>query len=114
MGLHFTDEEGKGAEDSLVRLSQTGWQGGKQWDAAYEYLAAGNAEMLGMLDLRYVAGRPIGRKMTPQAAKSPGKWGKGERHEGSLELLGSAGGSRVGIRDRWTLVQGLRRTLEEG
>jgi hypothetical protein len=72
MGLHLTDEEGKGAEDSLVRLSQTGWQGGKQWDAAYEYLAAGNAEMLGMLD-RYVAGPTDWEKMTPQAAKSPGK-----------------------------------------
>jgi hypothetical protein len=31
-----------------------------------------------------------------------------------LNYLGSAGGSRVGIRDRWTLVEGLRRTLEEG
>jgi hypothetical protein len=28
--------------NTLVRLSQTGWQGGKEWDAAYEYLAAGN------------------------------------------------------------------------
>ena len=55
-----------------MRLSQTGWQGGKEWDAAYEYLAAGNAEMLGMLD-RYVAGPTDWEKMTPQAAKSPGK-----------------------------------------
>jgi uncharacterized protein YndB with AHSA1/START domain len=42
--------------NTLVRLSQTGWQAGKEWDAAYEYLIAGNAQMLGMLHHRYVAG----------------------------------------------------------
>ena len=42
--------------NTIVRLSQTGWQSGKEWDAAYEYLAAGNAQLLGMLHHRYVAG----------------------------------------------------------
>jgi uncharacterized protein YndB with AHSA1/START domain len=42
--------------NTLVRLSQTGWQAGKEWDEAYEYLAAGNAQMLGMLHHRFVAG----------------------------------------------------------
>ena len=42
--------------NTLVRLSQTGWQGGREWDAAYEYLAAANGEMLAMLHHRYVAG----------------------------------------------------------
>lgn len=45
--------EGK---STLVRLSQTGWQSGAEWDAAYEYLAAGNAQILGMLHHRFVAG----------------------------------------------------------
>ncbi len=42
--------------NTLVRLSQTGWQAGNEWDAAYEYLAAANGEMLAMLHHRYVAG----------------------------------------------------------
>jgi uncharacterized protein YndB with AHSA1/START domain len=42
--------------NTLVRLSQTGWQPGKEWDAAYEYLAAANGQMLAMLHHRYVAG----------------------------------------------------------
>jgi uncharacterized protein YndB with AHSA1/START domain len=41
---------------TLVRLSQTGWQSGKEWDAAYEYLASANGQMLAMLHRRYVAG----------------------------------------------------------
>ena len=42
--------------NTIVRLTQTGWQTGKEWDAAYEYLAAGNAQLLGMLHHRFVAG----------------------------------------------------------
>ena len=42
--------------NTIVRLTQTGWQSGKEWDAAYEYLAAGNAQLLGMLHHRFVAG----------------------------------------------------------
>jgi uncharacterized protein YndB with AHSA1/START domain len=48
--------------NTIVRLTQTGWQAGKEWDAAYEYLAAGNAQLLGMLHHRYVAGPTDWRK----------------------------------------------------
>jgi uncharacterized protein YndB with AHSA1/START domain len=41
---------------TLVRLTQTGWHTGPEWDAAYEYLAAGNAQLLAQLHHRFVAG----------------------------------------------------------
>ena len=47
--------EAKGGS-TLVTLEQTGWQSGAEWDAAYEYLAAGNAQLLAMLHHRFVAG----------------------------------------------------------
>jgi uncharacterized protein YndB with AHSA1/START domain len=39
-----------------VSLVQTGWQTGPEWDAAYEYLAAGNAELLTQLYQRFATG----------------------------------------------------------
>jgi len=48
----FTPE----GNSTLVCLTQTGWQSGPEWDAAYEYLAAGNAEILAMLHHRFVSG----------------------------------------------------------
>lgn len=39
-----------------VTLLQTGWQGGAEWDAAYEYLAKGNAQLLTQLRERFVSG----------------------------------------------------------
>lgn len=54
-----------------VRLTQTGWQIGAEWDAAYEYLAAGNAELLAMLHHRFVAGPTDWQKvMASDAYKS--------------------------------------------
>jgi uncharacterized protein YndB with AHSA1/START domain len=41
---------------TLVRLTQTGWQDGDEWDRAYEYLTAGNAELLATLHRRFVSG----------------------------------------------------------
>src|ERR1700734_3686412 len=41
---------------TLVCLTQTGWQSGAEWDAAYEYLAAGDAQILALLHHRFVAG----------------------------------------------------------
>jgi len=38
-----------GAACTHVRLVQTGWKEGKEWDDAYEYLAGGNAQLLEML-----------------------------------------------------------------
>src|SRR5580658_6618607 len=31
---------------TLVRLTQTGWKTGEEWDKAYDYLAQGNAQLL--------------------------------------------------------------------
>jgi uncharacterized protein YndB with AHSA1/START domain len=39
-----------------VTLTQTGWKAGDEWDAAYEYLAAGNAELLTQLYQRFASG----------------------------------------------------------
>jgi uncharacterized protein YndB with AHSA1/START domain len=41
---------------TVVRLTQSGWQSGPEWDAAYEYLAAGNAQLLATLHHRFVSG----------------------------------------------------------
>jgi uncharacterized protein YndB with AHSA1/START domain len=39
-----------------VSLLQTGWKKGKEWDDAYEYLADGNAQLLGQLLYRFKNG----------------------------------------------------------
>jgi uncharacterized protein YndB with AHSA1/START domain len=41
---------------TVVRLEQTGWQNGEEWDKAYEYLFAGNAYLLATLHRRFVNG----------------------------------------------------------
>jgi uncharacterized protein YndB with AHSA1/START domain len=41
---------------TLVRLVQTGWKTGKEWDDAYEYLAKGNAQLLATLHKRFASG----------------------------------------------------------
>lgn len=41
---------------TTVRLVQTGWKHGEEWDKAYDYLAAGNAQMLETLLRRFVNG----------------------------------------------------------
>ena len=41
---------------TLVRLTQTGWKDGDEWDRAYEYLTAGNAQLLATLHKRFVSG----------------------------------------------------------
>jgi uncharacterized protein YndB with AHSA1/START domain len=46
-----------------VRLTQTGWQQGEEWNKAYEYLAAGNAQLLAMLHHRFVSGPTDWSKM---------------------------------------------------
>jgi uncharacterized protein YndB with AHSA1/START domain len=56
-----------------VRLTQTGWQSGPEWDAAYEYLAAGNAEMLAMLHHRFVAGPTDWQKAMAESVDKPAK-----------------------------------------
>jgi uncharacterized protein YndB with AHSA1/START domain len=41
---------------TLVRLTQTGWQEGDEWNKAYEYLAVGNAQLLATLHRRFISG----------------------------------------------------------
>ena len=41
---------------TVVRLTQTGWKSGEEWTRAYEYLLAGNAQLMAMLHRRFVDG----------------------------------------------------------
>jgi uncharacterized protein YndB with AHSA1/START domain len=43
-------------DHTVVRLTQTGWQSGPEWDAAYEYLIEANGQLLAMLHRRFVGG----------------------------------------------------------
>jgi uncharacterized protein YndB with AHSA1/START domain len=62
-----------------VGLKQTGWQSGAEWDAAYEYLAAGNAQLLAMLHHRFVAGPTDWQKEMGETADKPAKKPEGEQ-----------------------------------
>lgn len=44
------------ATTTRVTLHQTGWQQGAEWDAAYDYLAGGNAQLLEQLHRRFASG----------------------------------------------------------
>jgi uncharacterized protein YndB with AHSA1/START domain len=41
---------------TVVRLTQSGWKSGAEWTRAYEYLVAGNAQLLSTLHHRFVTG----------------------------------------------------------
>ncbi len=56
--------------NTLVSLTQTGWKSGPEWDAAYEYLVAGNAQVLAMLHHRFVAGPTDWQKAMAPGDKS--------------------------------------------
>ena len=43
-------------ETTRLRLVQTGWKSGEEWDKAYDYLALGNTQLLGTLRRRFVDG----------------------------------------------------------
>ena len=45
-----------GPTATRVTLMQTGWKDGAEWDAAYEYLARGNAQLLTQLHQRFSTG----------------------------------------------------------
>jgi len=45
-----------GKESTVVRLVQTGWKTGEEWDKAYGYLATGNVQLLETLRRRFVTG----------------------------------------------------------
>jgi uncharacterized protein YndB with AHSA1/START domain len=48
--------EPRGGSETAVKLTQTGWKDGKEWDEAYEYLTAGNGELMSTLHRRFVSG----------------------------------------------------------
>ena len=41
---------------TVVRLTQTGWKADAEWTRAYEYLVAGNAQLMATLHRRFVDG----------------------------------------------------------
>ena len=43
-------------KSTVVRLTQSGWKTGDEWTQAYEYLLAGNAQLLATLHRRFVDG----------------------------------------------------------
>ena len=43
-------------DSTIVRLEQSGWKNGEEWDQAYEHLFAGNAQLLATLHRRFVNG----------------------------------------------------------
>ena len=48
--------ESLGPKSTKVTLVQTGWKAGPEWDAAYEYLSKGNAQLLTQLRQRFISG----------------------------------------------------------
>jgi len=50
--FHF---ESKG-NSTVVRLTQSGWKSGSEWTKAYEYLVAGDAQLMATLHHRFVNG----------------------------------------------------------
>ena len=60
--------EPKSASSTLVRLTQTGWKEGKEWDDAYEYLSKGNPQLLEALRKRFVDGPTDWEKVWGPAA----------------------------------------------
>jgi uncharacterized protein YndB with AHSA1/START domain len=58
---------------TLVRLTQTGWKTGEEWDKAYDYLAQGNAQLLWTLHRRFVSGPIDWQKEWGDAGKGESK-----------------------------------------
>ena len=48
--------QGVTPRSTKVTMTQTGWKVGPEWDAAYEYLANGNAQLLEQLHTRFTTG----------------------------------------------------------
>jgi len=56
---------------TIVRLTQTGWKTGPEWEKAYEYLTSGNAQLLATLHRRFVDGPLDWQKEWGDAAPKP-------------------------------------------
>jgi uncharacterized protein YndB with AHSA1/START domain len=48
---------------TLVRLTQTGWKDGPEWDKAFDYLVGGNAQLMAGLRQRFITGPIDWKKM---------------------------------------------------
>jgi uncharacterized protein YndB with AHSA1/START domain len=59
--------EPRGAS-TLVRLTQSGWKSGDEWTRAYEYLLAGNAQLMAALHRRFVDGPTDWKKVFGDSA----------------------------------------------
>ena len=55
-------------DSTVVRLTQTGWKSGDEWSRAYEYLLAGNAQLMSTLHRRFVDGPMDWKKVSGDAA----------------------------------------------
>ena len=53
---------------TVVRLTQTGWKSGEEWTKAYEYLTAGNAQLMATLHKRFVDGPTDWKKLMAEGA----------------------------------------------
>ena len=53
---------------TIVRLTQTGWKSGDEWTRAYEYLLAGNAQLMSSLHKRFVEGPVDWKKIFSETA----------------------------------------------
>lgn len=58
---------------TVVRLTQTGWKSGDEWTRAYEYLVAGNAQLMATLHHRFVDGPIDWKKMFGEPEKNSGQ-----------------------------------------
>ena len=58
---------------TVVRLTQTGWKSGDEWTRAYEYLVAGNAQLMASLHRRFVDGPVDWKKVFGDSAKDSGQ-----------------------------------------
>lgn len=58
---------------TVVRLTQTGWKNDEEWIRAYEYLVAGNAQLMATLHKRFVDGPIDWKKMFGDSKKSSGQ-----------------------------------------
>jgi uncharacterized protein YndB with AHSA1/START domain len=58
---------------TVVRLTQTGWKSGPEWTRAYEYLLAGNAQLMATLHRRFVEGPIDWKKVFGDSAGQKGK-----------------------------------------
>ena len=58
---------------TVVRLTQSGWKSGEEWTKAYEYLTAGNAQLMATLHKRFVDGPTDWKKLMAEGADNKEK-----------------------------------------